>query len=67
MSEDDLVKRATTPIEEWCNQALARISALEAALAKADELALQVDGPHIWMEKVYHAAAAYRQARDATR
>ena len=45
----------------------ARISALEAALAKADELALQVDGPHIWMEKVYHAAAAYRQARDATR
>ena len=53
--------------ERQCAEAADRIEALDAALAKADDLALQVEGPHIWMEKVHSAAAAYRQARDATR
>ena len=46
---------------------MARIVELEAQLAAADELALQLDGPHVWLEKVHSAAAAYRQARDAAR
>ena len=73
---DDLVKRATTPIEEWCNQALARISALEAALAKAlGALGDIGDGETEWPDDPQkeldwcrnRALAAYRQAREATK
>jgi len=49
-----------------------RISALDAALAKADELAGQCDDAFYHLDGVglpefYQAITAYRQARDATR
>ena len=60
-----------------CRWAHYRISALEAALAKADELADDIEGqathrisgqPHNpAMPKVFRTLTAYRQARDATR
>ena len=50
----------------------ARISALEAALAKADELAEQCDDAFCHLDGVglpefYHTLTAYRAAREATR
>ena len=46
-----------------------RISALEAALAKADELAGAVQGLNgsLWQTTIPNALTAYRQARDATK
>ena len=43
------------------------IQALEAALAKADELAKEVGRMEKVPGRMYNAADAYRQARDATR
>ena len=49
--------------------AAGRIEALEAALAKADELAGAVQGLNgsLWQTTIPNALTAYRQARDATR
>ena len=54
---------------ERAKQAAARISALEAALVKADELAGSVQGLNgsLWQTTIPNALTAYRQARDATK
>ena len=74
---DDLVRRLRT--SPWCQpmkrEAADRIEALEAALAKADELAGAVEFWTIAEEpdvsdaiyRLKRTRTAYRQARDATR
>ena len=71
---DDLVKRLRNDaFGGYCNkrnikQAADRIKQLEAALAKADELAEAVDAHSNEFDMtVEDALAAYRQAREATR
>ena len=81
---DELVKRLQSgntnhvDADIWMSEAAARISALEDALAKADELAGAVDHERNMVcqdfgmqqkcaETVDSTLTAYRQARDATR
>ena len=75
--ENERVRKLLTEFDQRHDADQDRISALEAALAKADELTGEVEGqathrisghPHSpAMPKVFSALAAYRQARDATR
>ena len=55
-------------MEQKLSLMAARISALDAALAKADELAGAVQGLNgsLWQTTIPNALTAYRQARDAT-
>ena len=69
---DDLKERLRANHLDECYEAIARISALEAALAKADDLekAIMEDFRKESMETIRDlsiARRAYRQARDATR
>ena len=80
---DDLVKRLRDQQTKWMtpllSQAADRISALEAALAKADEFAEASDVSSNYIDggscigacdayaDLVDASIAYRQARDATR
>ena len=72
----EATEAAWDKLERWlgvfpAQDVLARVSALEAALAKADELAGQcdlfADGKLYSMNPVLDAREAYRQARDATK
>ena len=78
----EATEAAWDKLERWlgvfpAQDVLARIEALEAALAKADELWGVIDTPdqsdgregnyHYDWQRVDNALTAYRQARDATR